>query len=387
VRCGFAALAVAAALAAGVPARSHVLVGRPGLRELVAAADAVALVELRSPLRLWRAAGGSDRRHHYRARALQVLKGETPPGDFDFFLHAEGLPDWEEGERALVFLERSEGRGESGAVAARFPFFSAQAPGQEWRIAPGDGAVLEAAQAWVTLGAGASAAGAGAPPRGAAGARAGVLRDLVLRELRSSEPRLREDGFRALVRLAGAPGFLDAPGTLASLAALADEASRPLAERVALTLLLSEQGGFDAAARLLALAAGAAQRTVREQALLIRSAAGIDDPPLSEWVAGQLAVADPALRREAASALTRPWHAAQVPALARAASDPEPGVARAALRSLAEIGGRDAEAALRVRAAETPLLLHRFAAAELRRSQAAPGAACSEAEPSGRQSN
>jgi hypothetical protein len=369
-RCGLAALAVAAALLAGAPARSHVLVGRPGLRELVAAADAVALVELRSPLRLWRAEDGSDRRHHYRARALQVLKGETPPGDFDFFLHAEGLPDWEEGERALVFLERSEGRGESGAVAARFQFFSAQAPGQEWRIAPGDGPVLEAAQAWVALGAGTAPAAEALPGAAAPEPRSDALRELVLRELRSPEARLREDGFRALVRLAGAPGFLGAPGAVASFAALADEASRPLAERVALTLLLAEQPGFGAADRLLALTAGAALRSTREQALLIRSAAAIDDRRLAEWAAGQLAAADPALRREAASALLRPWHAAQVPALARAASDPEPGVARAALRSLAEIGGAGAEAALRVRAAETPLPLHRFAAAELRRLEA-----------------
>jgi hypothetical protein len=354
-------LTAAAALLLGAqPARAHVLIGREGLRELVAAADAVALVEIRSPLRLWRADDGSDRRHHYRARALEVLKGETPRGDFDFFLHAEGLPDWEDGERALVFLERSDGRAESVALTERFAFFSAQAPGQEWRIAPRGGEVLEAARSWIALGAG----GPAATPRAAA------LRELVLRELRSADPRLREDGFRALVRLETSEGFLDGPEAVATFAALADEASRPLAERVALSVLLADWPGFDAAVRLRALAASAPALAPRERALLIRATAGLDDPRLSDWVAGQLSETDPALRREAASALARPWHVAQVAALARAASDPEPGVARAALRSLVEIGGAEARAALSARAAETPLPLHRFAAAELRRLEA-----------------
>lgn len=358
-------LAAVLLLAAGA-ARAHVVVQQPGLRQLLQSSATTAIVEVASPIRMWSAPDGSDRQEYFTLRTVETIAGEAPPARFDVFPHAEGLPGWQPGDTVLIFLESTASRPELSRLAARFPYFTIQPPGQEWKLAGADGeAIRSAVVGYRDLGAKTAAAAAPA------------LRGLLLRSLRSGSAPLRDDAMSELVRARDAHAlfmalFPDASDVAPFSALLARDAGLPVTTRVALARVLDGVHGFDANATIRGFTAEPLGTTERVQ--LVRAAAAAQDAGLSAWLASLLVAPDATLRREAAYALGRPWHAEHARALAERTSDPDPAVARAALRSLGAMESPEASAILQRIAAGDPGFLRQLAEAELRRGAAAqPG--------------
>jgi HEAT repeats len=352
-RAGRTAVALAAAgLALAPPLEAHVVYERVTLRQYLQESSLAVVAKIEGAGRLWTAPDGSDRREVFRARVREVLAGPQPPAAIEFFSHAEGLPGFRDGDRVLLFLERTEKRPEFTALAARFPYFTVQGPGAEWRLEGAAGeAVLAHARALVAV-------AQGAPdtvvPR---------LRALVLSALASPSAALRADARAELVVQGDTPGFLCDP---AEFAALAGDPGWPLHERVALVRLLEARPGFDAASTW-GLLREAAQ-TTPDRIALVRAGATSSDSAQVAWTAALLVDPDPRVRREAALALGRGRRVERVPELARACADPDERVARAAIEALAAVGGFGARQALAaVESGESGAPRGRWAAAALRR--------------------
>jgi hypothetical protein len=353
IRAGRAVVALAAAGLAIAPAlEAHVVYERVTLRQYLQESSLAVVAEIDGAGRLWTAPGRSDRQEVFRARVREVLAGPQPPAALEFFSHAEGLPRFRDGDRVLLFLERSEERPEFAALAARFPYLTVQGPGAEWRLEGAAGeAVLAHARALV------------AAARGAPDSVVPRLRGLVLSALASPSAALRADARAELVVQGDTPGFLSDP---ADFAALAGDPAWPLRERVALVRLLEGRPGLDAAPTW-GLLRGAAQ-TAPERIALLRAGATSSDSAQVGWTAALLVDPDPRVRREAALALGRGRRLERVPELARACADPDERVARAAIEALAAVGGSGArEALVAVESGGAGAPRGRWAAAALRR--------------------
>jgi HEAT repeat protein len=339
-----------ALLAAFAPeAGAHVVYDRTTLRQLAASSELVLRVEIASPLRVWSAADGSDHQEYFSARVIEAVKGSSPGATLDFFSHAEGEPRWRPKDQALVFLDRAASRAEFAPLAERFPWFSIQGAGLEWSAPRGEEKeIVRAAHAWAELG---------------PDAKIERVRELVLKSLRSPSSALRADALSELVRVREAPGFFAKATDVRPFAALTAQGPLSFPQRVALVKLLESAPGFDAAARLRTLAQG--PLPAADQATLIRVAGSVPDPKLSAWLAGLLAAPDATVRRDAVTALGRPWHAEHTPAVAAATADPDPAVARAAVRALGRIGSSGAQDALE-KIATSEGFLGVLAAAEVR---------------------
>lgn len=354
-------LAAALLLAAGA-AQGHVVVQQPSLRQLLQASEAVAVVEFVSSVRIWEAPDGSDRQEYFTVRTVEGVAGERLPERFDVFPHAEGMPDFAEGDQALLFVERTASHPEFVKLAARFPYFTLQRAGQEWKVSgPGRAAIRSAAAAYRKL--------QSIPARESQAA----LRRLLLENLRSGSAPLREDAVGELLRARSLPGFLDDPKDAAEFTSLVARSSGlPVTTRVALARILDGAGGFAGDAAIGSITQEPLGESERIE--LIRAASAARDPAVTGWLVGLLASPDPVVRREAAYALGRPWHAGCAEALAGALGDPDPSVARAALRSLGGLGTVEAGTTLQRVAQTRPDFLGDLARAELRRlaSAAAP---------------
>jgi HEAT repeats len=340
-----------------------VVVGRATLRQYVQHSRAAVAAEIASPLRLWEAPDGSQRQPIWRVRVLETLRGEALPESLDVFAHGEGLPRFDEGDRVLLFLERTAERPEFAALAERFPWFTGQEPGEEWRLdrdAGAGDAVLAAARRW--------AAWTDAPRE----QQASGLRSLLLEEVTSPVPRLRDDGVSELMSLAGrADAFPDAE-SLAPFVAVARSTRLPLGPRLVLLDALGRNPAWDAGEAWHALVKephGAA-----ELARLATAAGARSDPALSVWLRTLLAHPDAGVRRAAAAALGHPRHAGAEPSLAGAARDPDPCVARAAIRSLAALETAASRRALAALADGGHPERARWAKAALRRDASRSGA-------------
>jgi hypothetical protein len=295
-----AAAALGLGLGASAPATAHVVVERATLREWITGSALAVVARFESGPLVWEAPDGSDRQEHFRVRVLEVLEGEAPGDALEFFPHAEGFPRFREGDRALLFLERTAEEIEFATLAPRFAWFSAQGAGQEWKLEgdpPGE-RILALARRWRDL----RRHGAPDPAR--------AVRELLLAQLGSGVPRLRTDAVAALVRARALPGFLDAQGT-AALAAFVDDPELPLTQRLALLRLLEGSPGFDAAPRLRALARSATSGP--ELAQMMRVAAASDDPVLHDWLATLGHDERAWVRREAARELSAAPATAEAP--------------------------------------------------------------------------
>lgn len=336
------------------PARAHVVYDRATLRQYVQHSAVAFVAEFVSGPLVWVAPDASDRQEYFRGRSLEVLRGATPPELFEFFPHAEGFPSFQAGDRALVFLERTETRPEFAPLAGRFPWFSVQESGEEWKLAGADGeATLSLARGYADLvGAGDAALLPG-------------LRALVVGALGSPFPALRAEARAELIALRGTAGFFGSRDDVAPFAAIVTSPATPLTERISIARLLEGAPGFDAPA---AFQAFVAEPRSRDDTLsLVRVYATSSDPVVAAWILARLEAPDPGVRREAAISLGRGRRPEHVAALARAAGDPDGDVARAAIGALGAIGEPAAREALRaVRDADDPRRA-RWAAAELRR--------------------
>src|SRR5690606_2501787 len=160
-------------------------------------------------------------------------------------------------------------------LAARFPWFSVQGAGHEWRLAPGEegGRVLATARRWLAL-------HEGAPSDRSVGA----VRALLVDQLGSAVPALRSDAIAELVRMRALPGFLDREGA-AAFAPFTTSPALSIGQRLALVRLLEGAPGFDPAPPLRTLAVEARAGSPAELAQMIRAAAASDDPALQAWLA------------------------------------------------------------------------------------------------------
>lgn len=286
------ALLLALVALAAWPARAHVVFERPSLRAWVTGSELVVVAVFADDVAMWSAPDGSDRQEVFRVRVEETLVGVDPGETLEFFPHAEGFPHFHAGDRALLFLERTGARPEFASLAARFPWFSAQGAGQEWRLAGADGeSVLAAARAWLGL------RGGGAADLPAA------VRAQVVAQLSSASPRLRSDAIAELVRMHALPGFLDEPG-VSALAPFASAPALSVGQRLAIVRLLEGAPGFDPAPRLRALAGEASSGSGAELAQMIGVAGASDDPALRSWLAGLAADERPWVQRAVREALT-----------------------------------------------------------------------------------
>jgi hypothetical protein len=326
--------AITAGLVAALMSRAaaHVVYAPTTLREWVKNADVIAVAEIVAPLRVWRAADGSDLQEYLSVHVVEMLRGTPPSEDFDYFPHAEGEPRYQPGDRALIFLEKTEPRRDRAAVASRFPYFSRQGAGNEWKLSGVDDPALEMTRAWAALPAAASPAD---------------TRALLLRQLLLDNARLRRDAVLELVRFARQPEAWPDAAAVEPFARLTTSSSLTAGERIALTRALDRTPGFDAAAALLPLTRVELDESARKS--LFSAASLSRDPRLSAWLAAQLDSTDPVLRREAANALAHPWHAAHVAKLLEVAlGDANEGVARSAVQALAAIDNAASRAGLGV---------------------------------------
>jgi hypothetical protein len=273
-------------------AGAHVLFDRTTLRQWTAEADAAVVAEFESGVQTWSAPDGSDRQEFFRVRVVEVLHGAIGEGTLDYFPHAEGFPRHHAGDRALLFLERTDAHPEFAPLASRFAWFSTQGAGQEWKLERGpEGAAVKEIALRLT----AYRRDRPADPRAA-------LRDLLLAELASGVPRLRGDALAELVRAREWPGFLDAAATPA-FAAWIDAVALSATQRLALIRVLEGAPGFDADAELRAMTRE--HLTGAERAQFVRVARTRDDPVLRAWLATLADDPRPDVRREAHAARGR----------------------------------------------------------------------------------
>jgi hypothetical protein len=356
-------LTLALALCAGLPAGAHVVVSRGSLRQYLQHSALALRVEFLAGPEVWEAPRGGDRQEYFRVRILERLAGEGPArGELEFFPHAEGFPGFGAGEQALLFLERTAERPEFAAHAARFPWFSVQGAGEEWRISGAGDPTLGLARAWLAW-------------LAAGGQDAMGLAALLAQGLASDVEALQRDAFLELVRARERAGLLDRPEAVARFAPFVDDPRVPISRRAALLQLLAGRPGFEAEAAFARLSASA--RAPRERERLVRQLAGSQLAPVGPWLALQAASPDAGLRRAAVAAQGQRGAGADLALLERALADADPGVARAAVRAL---GAVDSEATRRLLsrvAAGGDAERARWAAAELRR----PGQASSARPP------
>lgn len=324
-------IALVWAICAGAAAaRAHVVYTPTTLSTWVNEADLIAVVEIVQPLRVWRAPDGSDLQEYISVRVVDVLRGSAPANRFDYLPHSEGEPRYRAGDRALLFLEKTAPRAEYAKLHEFFPYFSRQGAGSEWKLASLEDPAIEMARAWDLL-------------RGRDDVDA--TRALLLRELTLAEPRLRTDAILELVRFRARPDAWPDAVAVRPFAALADDPSFDVASRVALLRVLDGAPGVDTAASLLALTAAPLRE--RDRKVVVSAASLSRDPRLSAWLAAQLDSRQPRRRRQAATALAHPWHAAHVAKLVEVAlEDGDESVARSATQALAAIGDAPARAGL-----------------------------------------
>ena len=316
---------VAAALLDAAMARAHVVVGRRSLRSWTRDASVVVVADVVAPVHAWVSEDGRERRDAVRLRVVETLRGDAGAREILVHPHAEGLPDWPAGSRVIAFLEPSAGHALFAPFAASLPWFTTQGPEDAWGVAPEDEDTLRLARAWTV-------AGPSASP--------GEVRHLLLAQLRTSNRRLREDALLELVVARRDPRLFVSRVDVAPFARLAGmQSPLPVPERIALQRALDGVTGFDSAAAFRDLVRASPAYPSRDRLALVRAAGPSRDPEVSRWLAGILddASGDPSLRREAAAALGRPWHASQAPALERASRSTDPVLARRATASLAEV--------------------------------------------------
>lgn len=340
------------AIAMTAVASAHVVYQRKTLREWAQQADAIIVAEIRSPLQVWSAADGSDHQEYFSLRVVEVIAGNVDAAALDVFPHAEGEPGYAPGDRALLFLDRTATRAEFVSLAQRFPYFTTQGAGHEWKIDDTSSAeVIAAARAWRAAG-----AGVGYEQR----------RDLLLQSLDSTHPRLRTDAIADLSQMRAA--LASDAALVAGLEATLATPRLTIPERIALVRILDGAAGFSAAAATLRLAAEPLNDA--DRIALIRAAGALRDTAITAWLREQLAASDADTSVAALIALGHPWHAAAGGDVVAAANAADPRIAAAAVRALGGIGNPEATAALRDIAARQAPPTSNLARAQLRRLEA-----------------
>ncbi len=309
---------------------------RKTLRQWAGQAQVVVVARVRTPLQVWSAPDGSDHQEYFSLEVVETLAGDPGARVLDVFAHAEGEPRIRAGDTLVLFLDRTGLSPEFTALAERFPFFTGQGAGQEWRIDPDDPTVPTLVRQWRAL---------QTEPDDRASLR------LVIVQLQAGDPRLAADAIVELVRLRGRPDFAADPEDRASLVAMSQSADRPVAQRLALIQILDGVEGFSAVDAIVSLARS--RLSPPERVVVARACARVLDPQVTRWLGEMLESSGSATRIAAlGSAAGRPELADQIVSLT---DDPDPQVARAAVRALGADSSPKATAALeRIAAGEGP---------------------------------
>ncbi len=286
----------------------------------------VAVVEVLSPLRVWSAADGSDHQEYFSVRIDELVAGSQKKvvvgNRLDVFAHAEGEPRIRSGERMLLFLEATAEHAELSALATRFPFFTLQGAGDEWKVADDVSDLVEIARAWREL---------AASEKGDCG--------LVQRQMLSADPRLRADAITHLPALARRS---DVPrDCLAALRAMVSGDRLRVVERLALIHALAANSADEI------LALSEEDLSAEDRRALIRASGRLRDPRVARWLVAQVGADDRESRIAALHALGFPWHDAHVEAVAAASRADDLRTRQAAVRALGGMATPAAAAVLR----------------------------------------
>lgn len=354
-------------LAAPVGGRAHVVLTRASLRQYLQHSPLTVRARILGDVRIRTVAGagGADRQEVRRIRIERVWASRPPASapapeegaELDVFFHAEGLPAYRVGDAALLFLEATAASPELAPLAAELPWYSVQGPGDEWILEGVDGERIEAqVAAWLQW-------------LDAGGGDAEGLHRLLLAGLDSGVDRLEADAVSELVRLSARPGAWDHPGAVAAFAERVADPALPLSRRVALLRLLDRGLGPRSAVLWSGLVAGVSGED--EAVALARMAGPRPDPALAAWLRERARDASPRVRRAAWQAIAQAPRAGDLDGLATASADPDAAVARAAIRGLGALGGAEARSRLEQIARGPEPERARWAAAALRRRDAA----------------
>ncbi len=314
------------------PLSAHVVYQRRTLRQWAQHADVIAVAEILSPLQIWSAPDGSDHQEYFTIRVHRRIAGDLAATSVDVFPHTEGEPRYKVGDRVLLFLDHTAQRPEFAHLAKRFPYFTTQGAGHEWILDQSDVDIPSLAIAWRSLRGGASYA---------------ARRDLLIRELQSSNRRLRAEALVELLHLAPSDEFQSDQSTLARIAAMSRSDKLAASERIGLIQLLQGTPGFSAGTDMLRLA-DQADLDPRQRLVVIRACGTIRDDAVTLWLRQRLRDPDSAVQVAAVAGLGHPWHASAILDLATLATESgvDPDIGSAAVRSLGGIG-EPAKAALR----------------------------------------
>ena len=285
------------------------------------------LARVLAPLRAWSAPDGSDHQEYFSAEVLERIDGDPGGKQIDVFAHAEGEPRLRTGDHVVLFLDETAERAEFATLAVRFPHFTTQGAGQEWRFDPDDPTMPDLVRRWRAL--------AGKNDEGA-------RMRLLVEQLQDGNPRLASDAITELVGMRARSGFASDPEARATLVGMSRDQERKLQHRLVLIRLLDGSENYSAADELLKIAATDLQAP--ERVAVLRSSARIGDPRVTKWIGTQIDSSEDMVRIAAlASAAGRPDLLLRIEATAAQA---QRQIARAAVRALAADPSAESTAAL-----------------------------------------
>jgi hypothetical protein len=349
---GANAVVCLAALALAPPSSAHVVYQRQTLRQWAQQASVIVVAEIRSPLQVWSADDGSDHQEFFAVSVVEALAGETSGSALDVFPHAEGVPRYEVGDTVLLFLDRTAERAEFAHLAVRFPYFTTQGAGHEWKLDGDDRTVASIALAWRAA---------------ARGNSYSARRALLLRQLDTAHSRLRAEAVAELTQLRTSAEFRSDADTHARLATMAKSDRLSVNERIGLIRILDGVPGFSPGAALLHLAAEEGLEATQRIAV-IRAGGVVRDDRVTSWLRSQLRSGDAPTQIAALLSLGDLRCAESVPdiALLATADATDLRVVHAAIRALGTIEGDPAVAALEALAASSRSSVGSLARAQLR---------------------
>lgn len=302
---------------------AHIVYGSPTIRQLTRTADLAARVRIVDPDARVRLENPLTIEAVVVAEVLEVLKGAETVTRLRFVQHGHGVPIYEKGEEALLFLQRIERSPEFSAsrIARRIRWVSVQESTAHFTLGEGSRREFaDAVRAYVEI--------ESLPPD----ARLAALGRLTLDLLGSSEPRLAASALRDLVVIPD-PALITKTD-LPRLESILSNPATPIGHRIGLLAELERRSLVDGPARWLELL-----RSTKGTGLfaVVRAAAAHPSPGVTAELIRLLGSEDGQLAAAAAVSLGVPGNEAAVAPLTKLLSAPELRLRMAAIRGLGRI--------------------------------------------------
>ncbi len=312
-------------------APAHVVYGSPTLYQLVVDSDLVVRARI-----LDRATTGGAEEIQNRplvgAKVLAVYKGSHDSTEIRFAQHGHGVPTYEPGDEALLFLRRIERVRELDqlAVTGETAWVSLQEHDSAYTMTPAAKSTFDAAvRAYVA---------AAATPEPSA--RLASIRAVTIAQLRSPEPRLANSALRDLVLMGAALVTAD---TAPALIEISDDPTLGIGIRLGVLTVLEQLGMVDGPPRWAHLL----QNTPAPDRLaVVRAAAAHPSAPVTVELVKLVEGDDAELAAAAAVSLGVPGNEAAIAPLVHAVEHGDDRLQMAAIRGLGRIATKSAQAAL-----------------------------------------